>query len=300
MNPLSYLLYPLIILIGFLISLGASLLGVGGGILFVPLLEIYTGDIHLATAISTFAIVFLSLSATTSFSLQRRIDLKTSLRLAPFVICGGIIGGFFADKFPQALLRGFFGVALISISLFTLFRTLKEKPLSNANSSTTHFSPSEKIESSGIRNLLSSYFKYKVLIPEYKDSPSVLYYVDLRKGTPFAFLGGLMAGILGLGGGVIYVPLLVSVLGIPIHIAIATSAFLIFLGSTFTLIVRFPSVIWDWGITLPLTLGAVIGARVGAIFLRKINSKWLTILFWCVTLIVGIRYILLSTFQILL
>jgi len=130
-----------------------------------------------------------------------------------------------------------------------------------------------------------------------KDGTIWEYDVKIGVGRIFAFFGGVMAGLLGVGGGLIYVPVLSSVSGLPIHIAAATSTAMIVVVSLVGFITRSSSRIGDGTLNLtqltefglPLLIGSIIGARFGALKVKKINSRELLTFFWVIAMLAGIR-----------
>ncbi|MCH8909012.1 MAG: sulfite exporter TauE/SafE family protein, partial [Candidatus Heimdallarchaeota archaeon] len=103
--------------------------------------------------------------------------------------------------------------------------------------------------------------------------------------------------------GIIYVPVLSAVSGLPIHIAAATSTAMIVVVSLVGFITRSSSRIeagtFDLSLLsefgLPLLIGSIIGARFGALKVKKIKSRELLTFFWTVAILAGIR-ILMSEF----
>jgi uncharacterized membrane protein YfcA len=95
-----------------------------------------------------------------------------------------------------------------------------------------------------------------------------LYAVPLRRGIAYSSAVGFVSSFLGIGGGVIHVPLLVRVLGFPTHIATATSHFVlaIIAGGGATTHVLAGSFAHGHGIrrAIALSVGVVLGAQLGA------------------------------------
>jgi uncharacterized membrane protein YfcA len=103
---------------------------------------------------------------------------------------------------------------------------------------------------------------------------------------------GFLAGFLGIGGGVLQVPILVFLLGYPIHIATATSHFVTMLTAGFALApnlflgnVHFADVTW-------MGAGVVVGAQVGAKVAPKLRSKAILVLFCCILVAFAARLFL--------
>ncbi|MBL7118710.1 sulfite exporter TauE/SafE family protein, partial [Candidatus Bathyarchaeota archaeon] len=188
----------------FAIGIIASLLGVGGGFLIVPILIFLSGlTSHLAIGNSLMTLVFTALSSTYAYSIQKRIDYKVGLILAIGTIPGAVLGAYATRYISATLLTLLLGLLLIYISI-RMFMRSREK--------TEKHAPSQ----------VSSSWRRRIV-----DSSGVVfdYSVDLGRGIPLSFLVGFSSGLLGIGGGIVLMPVLVLGVGFPIHIAVATSMF---------------------------------------------------------------------------
>lgn len=116
------------------------------------------------------------------------------------------------------------------------------------------------------------------------------YTARLYPGMIVAFVGGFVGAMLGLGGGVIYVPILTALIGLPAGIATATSTFTILFANPFAVAVRFASIRWD--LVLFLSLGVVISASIVPRFLHRIKAKWLLTGFWTLAILASLRLLL--------
>jgi hypothetical protein len=106
------------------------------------------------------------------------------------------------------------------------------------------------------------------------------------------FLVGTMAGFFGVGGGIIMMPILVYVLGIPTVVAIGTDLFqMIFTASNATIAHAISGNI-DYVLALLMIIGAVIGAQIGARSSKIIHGSQIRIVFGIIVLSVGVTLIL--------
>ena len=105
------------------------------------------------------------------------------------------------------------------------------------------------------------------------------------------FFVGMCSGLFGIGGGSMIVPAMLILFLFPPHVAVATSMFLVFLTS----LVNSASHIYlgnvPWLYTLPVVPGAYIGAKLGSILNKRLNSKTLVVVLRIVLLLLGIRSI---------
>lgn len=108
----------------------------------------------------------------------------------------------------------------------------------------------------------------------------------------FGFIAGIISGLLGIGGGIILVPLMVTYLGVSQHMAHGTSlAVIVPTALTGSIIYGFNDNI-DLMLALNLVVGSVIGASLSAKWMKKISAKKLQQFFGIFLVIIGIRMIL--------
>jgi uncharacterized membrane protein YfcA len=103
---------------------------------------------------------------------------------------------------------------------------------------------------------------------------------------------GLVAGLSGIGGGAILMPVLISVLGLPVHEAVAASMLSIVITSTSGSIVHIANGNVVFNIAIPFALGAVIGAQIGSTIASRMRSKTLTTIVGLVLVTVGVLTLL--------
>ena len=255
--------------IGFLIGTVAALTGIGGGVFIVPLLTlIYAFSPANAAGTSLTTIVFTALASTLNYSRQRRISYRTGALLAAVTAPGGILGVYLTTVISAKLLGALFGFFMIILVALPMsldpnsFR-LKRSPTSGADKSA--------VKSDGM--LFSS--SRKMLV-----------------GAILSFLSGIASGLLGIGGGVLIVPILTLIVGMPIHFATATSMFTMTFTSTSEAVQHYFAKQTNFEYALLLALGTVIGAQVGAYASKRTSGKNLRRIFGLVIVIVGIQMIL--------
>jgi uncharacterized membrane protein YfcA len=90
--------------------------------------------------------------------------------------------------------------------------------------------------------------------------------VRLPLGIAISFVIGFASSLLGIGGGFIHVPALIAVLGFPVHIATATSQFVLAIMATVGTVTHIAAGDLDglWPRVIYLAVGAVVGAQAGA------------------------------------
>lgn len=108
----------------------------------------------------------------------------------------------------------------------------------------------------------------------------------------FGFIAGILSGLLGVGGGIILVPLMVTYLGVTQHIAHGTSlAVIVPTALAGSIVYGFNGNI-NFVTALNLAVGSIIGASLGAKWMKNIPAKQLKQLFGVLLVLVGIRMVL--------
>jgi len=279
-------------LLGIVFAIIATIVGIGGGLLNVPaLIFIFNVDEINATLISSFVIVFTSISGFLKYRQDKRIDYKTALIYLVLAIPGSILGGLVAERIDPLLLRRLFAI-LIGISAirgivkaYTSRNDEIYSPVHEDDDNTTKAEIEENRNEGSYRRIQDS------------EGDIYEYRIKLGIGTGFALLGGFLAGLLGVGGGIIFVPLLNTISGVPIHVAVATSTTMIVVVSVIAVITRFIQrastgsldILYIFSYGIPLALGSIVGAYIGAAKVKKIKAKQLTIFFWLVALFASVR-----------
>ncbi len=234
----------------------SAITGIGGGSLMVPFMVLVLNyDVKVAIATSLICIVVTSSSAASVYLKRGLVDVKTALLLEPATALGAIVGAYITLALPTRIVKGALGILLLYISITMLRRAWKER--ANAIKDT-----SKKMEPSAIRKSL---------------------------GIVISFLAGMASGMFGIGGGIIKVPLMTLVLGLPIKTAVATSSFMVGLTAASGGAVYLVKGFVDPLSVIALALGIIPGATLGARCMRKLKPKLVAALFSFVLLYGAIR-----------
>ncbi|MHA1513289.1 MAG: sulfite exporter TauE/SafE family protein [Candidatus Hodarchaeales archaeon] len=231
----------------FFVGIISSALGVGGGFITTPSLIIV--GIGEAYAIGTvlFMIIFTALSSTIAYSRQiNLIEYRTGLLIATTTIIGSISGSItssiLAVEDPQ-LFRIIFALCLFPISIKMIFYP-KERKSANA------------------------------VIEEIEHDEIVIFGFEKRElwSTAFGLVAGFSSGLLGIGGGVVMVPILVTLGKMPMHKAVATSMFIMIFTSIAGAGVKFTNGQVHPDLAIFLVIGIIIGAQIGARLVKRVNT----------------------------
>jgi len=252
----------LLVIFGFLIGILASMSGIGGGLFIVPILTFfYDFRVQNATGTSLTAIIFTALASTFNYWRQKRIYFRTGLILAITAAPGAYIGGIVAKMIEERLLGLIFGGFMILVATRVIVGLALEKKGKDANSvkSDSQLARSVKL---------------------------------IAVGVFLSFFGGFASGLLGIGGGILIVPIMTFALGMPIHFATATSMFTIIFTATSGSLEYYQSNLINFPVALLFAVGSVVGAQVGAYSSGRISKRNLTLLFAAILVIAGINMLL--------
>lgn len=242
------------VLIGVALLAGifAGLTGAGGGLILVPLL-VYLGYSPLeAVATSSIAVMISATAATTMNSRDHKIPWQRVLRLSVPAMLLAPIGALVASKSPEIALL----VAFCALNVLNIYLLGRRSRLSNAR-------PQTETE-------LDTNVAGKVLV--------------------VGGSGGLLAGLFGVGGGLVMVPLQVQWLATPIQAAARISLAVIIFSSAGAILGHAASGEGSlhWATGLILGIGGVVGAPLGAKILNRISQRTSTIIFQITLLAVTI------------
>jgi uncharacterized membrane protein YfcA len=265
---------------GLVAGLLGSALGVGGGIIIVPVLTLALHlPIHVALGSSLVAIVANSCTAAGIYTKAKLTNVRLGLLLETTTIPGAIIGGLVVAFIAPSILSVLFGLVLLYVA-YTMVgsRYLVSEDVLSADNSIDPDNTPDSLSSS----LASSYYDRNL-------DRVVAYKVGrVPVGLGAGFFAGIFSSLLGVGGGVIKVPVLHLVMGLPMKAAIATSAFMIAITTTVgALIYHYHGYIYPF-VVAPLVIGIIIGARLGVELTQRARGILLRRIFGCLLFIVAV------------
>jgi uncharacterized membrane protein YfcA len=240
-------------LLGFGVGIIGTLIGAGGGFILTPALLIaYPRDKpDLITAISLVVVFFNAVAGSVAYGRQRRIDYRSGAQFALAALPGSIGGALLVGVMPRGPFDVITGALLGGLALALLVggrRPLTEHAAASAT-------PRRMTDASGV---------------------SYAFAVPVRRGILFSVLVGFVSSFLGLGGGVIHVPLMVTMLGFPTHIATATSHFVLAFMAAGASVTHAIAGTFAHGTGLrraaALAVGVLVGAPLGARLSTRISG----------------------------
>ena len=259
----------LLVALGVAVGAFGTIVGSGGGFILTPvLLLLYPHDPpSTITAISLTAVFFNAASGSVAYAHQRRIDYRSGLTFAAAALPGSIAGALVVTSVSRSLFDALMAVVLLALAVW-LFAGEPE-PERRLRGKLTH------------RELTDRY------------GTTYSYDVPLRRGVAYSTVVGFVSSFLGIGGGVIHVPLLVRALGFPTHLATATSHFVlaIIAGSGALTHVISGSFAHGHGVrrAAALSIGVVAGAQLGARLSLRASGRLVEMLLALALLVLAIR-----------
>lgn len=204
-----------------------SMLGVGGGFLIIPIFVLLLKiPMHQAVALSLVAISGTAISSSSIYISKRLVNFKIGVILESVTLLGAIIGPNIALRLKAEILELIFG----SVLLYITYRMwLKQEEDGEHN---------RRAEKMGYTKWIASLLG--------------------------AFSAGLIAGMIGIGGGTLKVPIMYLILGIPMRIAVATSQFMISLTSVTSSSIYILNGMVKLDTGLAAIAGSICGAQLGS------------------------------------
>lgn len=266
MIPFDVILAPLV---AFLVGIIAAMIGIGGGVFIVPFLTLVSDfSPQQSVGTSLVMILFTSLSSTVTYTRLRRVDFIVGLILALSTIPGAFLGAYLTTLVTARLLGLVFGIFLIFVASRMAFLPNSYEPRLLKERGSWH------------RKIIDS------------DGNIFEYDINVSLGLVLSFLGGLSSGFLGIGGGAVVVPILHITMNLPMHVAVATSMFIMIFTSISGVATHFLLGNVHMGYAFLLCVGVIFGAQLGAHFSKKVSGRNLRRFFAVVLFLVSVRMIL--------
>jgi len=254
---------------GFAAGLFGSLLGLGGGVLIVPLLTLGFGlPLREAVGVSLVAVIVTS-SASAGVYLERHVaNLRLGMTLELFTAAGALVGGLVAFALSEQVLAGLFTVLLV----YTAFTMARRRDVANPSSELTPVDTPDSEQPST-----------EPMPADGLDHPYAVR--NLGRGIAGSLFAGVVSALLGIGGGLIKVPLMNVAMGIPLRVAAATSNLMIGITAAASAIIYLLRGGIDPYVAGPTAVGVFVGASLGSRTAHRIDVRVLRMLFVGVLLV---------------
>ncbi len=257
----GYLLFLILSGMGFFVGIITGLFGVGGGFLLVPLMNVLIGiPVDVAAGSTTCYIIGTSSSGVLKHWKNNNIEMKAAFYIAFGSIFGAVSGDYLQDFLKyfiaggndilfNKIMQSIFVLLLLVVG-WSMYRKTETAGSGIPFLLKIHFGPVTTLSQSGIEGI----------------SIAGLFLIGLG--------GGLLPGLMGVSGGVLYLPILVVGIGLLPHLAVGTSLTIVFIASTTAVIKKGLS--GSGKVSLPvavsLLVAGTLGVKVGMALARKIHG----------------------------
>lgn len=264
----------LLVAAGLFSGIVGALVGLGGGVILVPAVLFFGTTLGMVSNItpqsvvglSVVMMIFTGLSSTLSYMKTKTVDFRSGFIFFIGSIPGTILGAWVNKGLDLPSFNLYFGILLIILSTLLLVRN-RLKPV-------RWF-----VENGKKRTFQDGKNTYVYGFP-------IWFAILLTFGVGFA------SGLFGIGGGSIIVPAMILLFLFPPHVAVATSMFMVFLSSIVNSVTHISLGNVPWLYTIPVIPAAFIGAKIGAMLNKKLNSDTLVVALRIVLLLLGVRSII--------
>jgi uncharacterized membrane protein YfcA len=256
-------------------GLFGSLLGLGGGVLIVPLLTLGFGlPLRDAVGVSLVCVIMTS-SAAAGVYLERHVaNLRLGMTLELFTAFGALLGGSIAFLLDERLLSLLFAGLLAYVAV-TMARARPMAPF-EAPAALDPAAASGPPQPTMVDQLSGDGYRVR----------------NLRLGAVGATGAGVVSALLGIGGGIVKVPLMHLGMGIPLRVATATSNLMIGITAAASTVIYVLHGGIDPYVAGPTAIGVFLGATVGSRFGHRVNLRLLRMLFVVVLAYTAVQMLL--------
>ncbi len=262
-----------------------SLLGLGGGVLIVPLLTLAFGlDLRAAVGVSLVCVIVTS-GASASVYLQLNVaNLRLGMLLELFTAIGAVVGGAVAFLLDERLLAGLFAVLLAYVAVTMLGRARADRSDTPASDEADdHASSAVEAGPDADGATLDQAVAGPPTATDRLSGPG--YTVrNLRIGAVGSVFAGVVSALLGIGGGIVKVPVMHLVMGVPLRVSTATSNLMIGITASTSAIVYLIRGGIDPYVVGPTVVGVFLGATLGSRTAHRVDLRVLRFLFVAVLL----------------
>jgi uncharacterized membrane protein YfcA len=228
------------------VSIIMTMTGRGGGNFYVPILIICGLPMLQAATTSQFILLVTSLTATLLFAKNRRIDWKLALVIDPPTDVMALFGGYYAHLVPIGMLKIIFSALLVLAGIFML-RPVKGREIKETKR--------------------LGFWHRKFGDDEYT--------VNLWLTMPITAAAGVVAGMTGISCGAFKVPLMALVCGVPMQVAVGTSAAMVATTALMGLVGHAAAGDFTMALAVPVGIAAVAGGIAGASVSLKTKAETL-------------------------
>lgn len=252
----------------FVAGVFGSMLGVGGGIIMVPMLSLAFGvPIKVAIATSIVCVIATSSMAQTTFVSRGMTNVRLGMMLEVATAAGAVAGGLTAVLIDGRVLQFCFAALCVYVAWQMNRRGGDVEPVHTGTLEASYYDPAAgRVVSYGVRRM--------------------------RLGFLLSLGAGNVSGLLGVGGGAFKVPIMNLLMGIPLKATIATSNLMIGVTAATGAAIFYGRGYMDPYYAVPAALGILAGARLGPRFAVRLSARALGVIFQIVLLVFAVMMLL--------
>ncbi len=270
-SPVDFII--ILALISVAAGLLGSLVGLGGGIVIVPVLTlIFHIDIRLAIGASVLSVIATSSGAAITYIKDGLTNLRTGIFLEVATTIGALSGAFLTTVISGNILYFLFAIVLL-YSAFAMMHKRKGREV--LKTSTDKLANYLNLHGEYYDSNLKKTIKYKV--------------THTKLGLGLMYVAGVVSALLGVGSGTLKVPAMDVAMHMPIKASAATSDFMIGVTAAASAGAYFSRGQINPFIAAPVVLGVLVGAMIGSHWLDAINPRYVKLMFLSVLLIVSVE-----------
>ena len=248
-----------------------SLTGLGGGVVIIPVLVLLFGvDIRYAIGASLVSVIATSSGAAAAYIKEGFTNLRIGMFLEIATTFGALAGAFLAAWISPNVIAIIFGFVL----LYSAYLSFKK----------------QKQQADARPNRLAGFLKLDGSYPE-KDGPRHYHVQNVPAGFSLMFLAGILSGLLGIGSGALKVLAMDQAMKLPFKVSTTTSNFMIGVTAAAGAGVYLNRGYIDPGLAMPVMLGVLAGALLGARVLKGARTKMLRKVFSFVIFVLALEMI---------
>lgn len=262
--------------VGFLVGLLGGFFGVGGGFLAGPLMFLVGVPMNYVVGTDLAHMTGKSIVAARRHRVLGHVDIKLGLLMVlgtvPGIELGArIIEGLEVTGSIDTVVGVTYVVILLAIGTFTAWESLRAMQLVNAE----QMEAEEALAFEGVTRRVHRFRLPPLVSLPHSGIESISVWVVLG----VSFLTGLLAGVLGVGGGFIRMPMMVYLIGVPTHVAVGTDLFEVVISAGYGTVTHAIKGNVDVLMALVMQTGAAVGAQIGAVSTRFFAGPRIRLLF---------------------
>ena len=252
-----------------------SLLGLGGGILIVPLLTlVFRLPIEYAIGASIISVIATSSGAAAAYVRDHMTNMRIGMFLEIATTAGAVCGAFVAGLVAPTILFVVFGIVLFISVIPLVFKLGEELP--------------QNVKSDRLAVALSLSSTY----PDNRLGTVSYQATNTPWGFGMMYVAGLISGLLGVGSGTFKVIAMDTFMHLPMKVSTTTSNFMIGVTAAASAGIYFSRGDVLPLVAAPVALGVLIGALVGARVLTRLSNRALRLIFLPILVIISLQMIL--------